>query len=168
MIPVLRFRDLNVPTGETIRRHAEIARRNGYVYWGWMKRNREQVPWNEFKDLAEACNIAPQSVLLFDSGREVLFDAKLRGIHVFPGGENSPAPQPRMTPPYMAEASLPAWFKLGEISNEPNNLNQLTIIAQPTLGDIDAKNRLFTMNDLRADDATFWIAKNNLSGISNG
>jgi hypothetical protein len=157
MIPVLRFRDLNIPAGETLRRHAEIAKKNGYVYWGWMKRNREILPLEVFRQLARQCQTAPQTVLLFDSGHEAVYLAQLLGIHAFPGGESTPTPEPRRTPLYMAEASLPAWFKVSKIELDALNLIELPLSALPTLTESSEEPGNYPLSKLRASDATFWI-----------
>jgi hypothetical protein len=50
---ILRFRDLPPVNGETIALHNEIARKEtGYVWWGWWHKGGEQVPLEEFADLA--------------------------------------------------------------------------------------------------------------------
>src|ERR1039458_3052834 len=131
---ILRFRDLNIPEGDTIRRHKQSIKEHGHVWWGWIKRQKERFPSELFSTIATTCREKGDIQLyLFDSGAEHLLNARLSGISAVPGGLQLPTPDIRSTPAYMTEALLAAWFKLIEISDSPVGTSSVRIEQFPTL-----------------------------------
>lgn len=158
---ILRFRDLSIPLGETLRRHRHIAKRHSYVWWGWMKRNREGRPNSLLSETAAAASERVVSAYLYDSGTDRIHAARLSGIAALPN-DDIPSPEPGLTPSYMAEAILPAWFKLSDISPEPLTRPVLAIHSLPTLPDetdtdsVTLDQQFSDLATLRKSGATMW------------
>jgi len=162
---ILRFRDLNIPLGETISRHSRIISERGHVWWGWIRRQREEFPSKFFATVATSCHAgSPMPIWLYDSGVHQLHSARLARIWAAPGGPPLPSPETRYTPTYMSEAILSAWFKLVMIDEKPIQAGQMTIEEFPTLqaqtlGDHDQGLMNKTFDDLsilRHSEATLW------------
>jgi len=165
MTLILRFRDLNIPLGETIGRHRRAIQENGYVWWGWIRRQKETFPADMFASLAASCRTgAALPVYLFDSGAEELHLASLSGISAAPGGLPLPTPETRCTPTYMAEAVLSAWFKLTAIEAQALERPTVSVKRFPTLPapgkpDLDLlAESLDDLSRLRHSGATLWEA----------
>lgn len=166
MTLILRFRDLNIPIGETINRHREIIQQHRYVWWGWIKRQKEEFPVSLFASLASSCRQGTSlPIYLFDSGAEELHAASLSGISAAPGGLPLPTPETRATPPYMAEAVLSAWFRLVEIDVQgvvdPSvSIKEFPTLATPAQPDLDLMSEpIKDLSRLRHSGATLWQAK---------
>ncbi len=158
---ILRFRDLTIPSGETIRRHKAVIESRQAVWWGWMKRNREEFPEEAFRTLSQNIADGHTQAYLFDSGSDLLFSAAVAQIYAIPR-DICLTPDPDTTPPYMAEAFLPAWFKLTSISDSAVHDPTLSVEASPTLnaldvGDNEQLSGLMMPRDLRKSQATLWI-----------
>jgi hypothetical protein len=130
---ILRFRDLSIPDGETIRRHRESISVFGDTWWGWIMRQRESYPEQLFITLAQRLKEQPQSIYLFHSGEVTLYPAQLKRISAFPGGMKLQSPDVQRTPPYMTEAECPAWFQLSKIDAPIQTASTLSITSFPTL-----------------------------------
>lgn len=159
----LRFRDLNIPDGETIRRHRAKIDAHGSVWWGWIMRQRESFPGHflaEWDQQLERSSGA--QVVLFNSGEERLYSAIMTDVAAYPEGVRIQTPEVQKTPGYMAEAECPAWFQLAEISPAPLEDVQITILSFPTLIDqasIDHDllgKTLASVGELRLSTATLW------------
>jgi hypothetical protein len=70
----LRFRDLNVPEGDTIRLHRQILASQKAVYWGWWRKKSE--PSHE-RLLKRLTNEVPLEVVLVDVARAKQFLASV-------------------------------------------------------------------------------------------
>src|SRR2546429_1983842 len=72
---VLRFRDL---VAETIKEHQAIIQKAGYVWWGWWNKPDERIPRPTFEGFSQTMAREKYlSIYLIDSGRQLLYDAKL-------------------------------------------------------------------------------------------
>ena len=162
---VLRFRDLNIPDGETIRRHRAKIEAHGCVWWGWIMRQTETFPENLLAQLAQELEgTNGRTVYLFHSGECRLYPAALGDVAAYPGGARIQTPEVQKTPTYMAEAELPAWLKLTVIG-EPLSVGFTVAIEQfPTLTappEVDQKlagRKITDASDLRLSTATLWSA----------
>lgn len=172
MVVILRFRDLNIPYGETISRHARAIAEHGYTWWGWIRRQKEEFPGDLFAFLSTTCHTrGAVPIHLFDSGAEQVRRAYLTAISAAPGGPPLPTPEIRCTPSYMSEALLPAWFKLSGI--EPNPLLQpevkvegLPTLADPAAPDYELLTSSFCdLSKLRHSGATLWTASVNEGNV---
>lgn len=118
---ILRFRDLGIDPGTTIRTHREMISDHGYAWWGWWSKFGEKIPVEVFAELAKRANDRGGiEIFLVDSGRHEVRKAKLSAIsrmeHLAPG----PAPeQGARTPVYYNDQRLLAWFKLTQIDEHP-------------------------------------------------
>jgi 3',5'-cyclic AMP phosphodiesterase CpdA len=109
---VLRFRDLNVPDGQTIVRHNDLANKHGSTWWGWWAQGNEQVPSAAFKKLRMlAGRIDGLDVFLFDSGQRLAFRARCTGLEYASGPKRLRSPDPNLTPTYYNEIECHAWFR---------------------------------------------------------
>ena len=79
---ILRFRDLDVPDDDTIRRHNNLISENGYVWWAWWKKGNERTPQDAFAILNTQAQNEPVFVYLLDSGLNKLYKAKCVEIKV--------------------------------------------------------------------------------------
>jgi hypothetical protein len=165
MIIILRYRDLNIPLGETIVRHNRSIEDHGHVWWGWMRRQKETFPSALFASLSAECRSrASIPIYLFDSGTEQIHKAQLGGISAAPAGAPLPPPDSRCTPQYMAEAILPAWFKLTKIEESPLSepivqVTGLPTLPNPSAPDLDLlTHEIRDLSQLRHSGATLWEA----------
>lgn len=118
---ILRFRDLVTPPGGTIEAHREVLAGKGHVWWGWWSKAGERVPSDIFGNLkGRARRGDGLDLLLFDSGRLLLYRARCTDIYWDPAGEEQEAPDDGDATPdyYRTQANL-AWFKLDEIPADP-------------------------------------------------
>lgn len=116
---ILRFRDLSVAAGHTIKEHSEIIAAKGGVWWGWWKKQGEKVPVATFQALAKQ-DALPREVFLFDTGSSSLYRATLLDIHWSAKGEFIPTPDADRTPAYYGNVSYLAWFRFGTIEPVPD------------------------------------------------
>jgi predicted phosphodiesterase len=112
---LLRFRDLTAGV-DTIAAHNAIAEKSGWVFWGWWKKPPELMPDPALSLMATEVRSRPGTAYLINSANGVLYSAELREIHYTPGGLDVPAPSPEMCPLYYRDKQLPAWFRIGPIS----------------------------------------------------
>lgn len=130
---LLRFRDLTVPDGETVRRHKAIITRRGAVWWGWIMRQDETFPSDDIIKISAALEVSgPMEMLLYHSGSADFFAATVNRISAVPGGRRVRAPELDLTPAYMHESVCPAWFEfvaLEPLTEDP----ALSVVRLPTL-----------------------------------
>jgi hypothetical protein len=159
---MLRFRDLTIPDGETIRRHEALIATRRTVWWGWIMRQDETFP-NDYvvklsRELAEQ---GTQRIVPYHSGAGQFFYADLARISALPGGYRIRSPEMELTPVYMHESVCPAWFELKQISLS-ESMPAFVVKALPTLpnpspvdkelaGGVEATAAL-----LRNSGATLW------------
>src|SRR5262245_51978300 len=129
----LRFRDLSIPDGETVKRHRQRIQAHGCVWWGWMMRQREMFPDALLQGLAHEASQAEKHVFLYHSGECSFYPAILTEIAAYPGGAKILTPEVQKTPSYMAEAECPAWYRLTAISDPLARLENASIVGMPTL-----------------------------------
>lgn len=163
---VLRFRDLYIPEGETIRRHRAKIEAHGCVWWGWIMRQRERFPGPLLANLAQELDKGGgKDIFLYHSGEGCLYPATLSDIAAYPDGARTPTPEVHKTPNYMAEAECPAWFQLnhiGEPVRQPFRLQLQSFPSLPELPEIDerlAQSGLHEVDELRLSTATLWEAE---------
>jgi len=112
----LRFRDLNVPDGETIVRHQQIASELGFTWWGWWAQANERVPVAAMRQIQRLANTeAGLNIFLFDSGRLKLFAATCVDTSFQPGGTAFRSPDASRTPGYYNERECRVWFGLRDL-----------------------------------------------------
>lgn len=159
---VLRFRDLVTELGGTIAEHRRLIRQNGYVWWGWWRRQSEEVPRKLF---AELFRDSPSriGIVLFDSGTLRLYDSTATSVVIAPSVVGIQSPDFRSTPDYYVRGHYPAWFRLeGDIA--PRQAAALTIVASPTAPaesarvEQSAPGRVLSLEALRDERPTLWIA----------
>ena len=110
---VLRFRDL---VAETIQEHRELIEQHGYVWWGWWNKPDEKIPRNTFASFQEIIKgTGLLCVYLVDSGRKLLYKAKLVDIKVSETEDVIACPEPEKTPGYYKAQKYKAWFRFTEI-----------------------------------------------------
>lgn len=119
---ILRFRDLVVSkAGHTVEQHNKCVEEHGYVWWGWWRKQHEEIPrelWDVLNQAAEDDDPVP--VLLVDSGQRKLFRSRLSKVE-FTMADETPAPEEgQRTPDYYLDSQqqgrFASWFKLvGEI-----------------------------------------------------
>lgn len=159
----LRFRDLNIPDGETIRRHRAKIDTHESVWWGWIMRQRETFPGHFLADWGRHLEaVGGAMVILFNTGEDRLYAAKMADVAAYPEGVRIQTPEVQKTPSYMAEAECPAWFQLTEISPDPLLNVGLKILSFPSLEqpasvDDALLGRVLTdVSELRLSTATLW------------
>lgn len=70
---ILRFRDLSVDLGGTVKEHSAIIDKAGCAWWGWWKKQGEKVPVATFQGFAAGLHGTPLEIYLFDTGTLSLF-----------------------------------------------------------------------------------------------
>lgn len=119
---ILRFRDLSGPIGSTVARHKQIIKEHGGVWWAWWNKPDETIPrdlFAIFKAHIRASGFL--AVYLADSGRFLLFRARVTQIQEAPTEEPISSPDAGETPEYYRETPYKAWFRLECIEEVPNN-----------------------------------------------
>lgn len=113
---ILRFRDLATARGETLREHRRILDQRLFVWWGWWNKFGERVPVGTFERL----NNRPLEVILFDSGENRIYHARISQIvwdreH----GRKIAPPEADATPEYYKRNTYAAWFRLDQLNTDP-------------------------------------------------
>ena len=105
---VLRFRDLSVARGDTIKEHRVIIAREENCWWGWWSRAYELSPcgWLVPPTL-------PRTVYLFDTDQDRVYAAECAEIRCDEAELLSPAPL--LTPDYYRNRRLKAWFRFTDV-----------------------------------------------------
>ncbi len=112
---VLRFRDLSIEPGETIKRHKELITSQGCVWWGWWSQGNERVATDAYVALHTLTeDTAGMDVYLFDSGQRQTFRAHCAGLEWHPTGKIA-SPHPDLTPEYYRDRKYLAWWKFTDI-----------------------------------------------------
>ncbi len=121
IVLVLRFRDLVVSTaGHTVAEHNKIIAKHGYVWWGWWRKQNEQIPVALWQSINAQSEESSTTVLLVDSGQRKLFRATLAEVSY--SLDESEAPENgAKTPGYYQDSQqqghFASWFKIdSEIS----------------------------------------------------
>jgi hypothetical protein len=166
---ILRFRDLVTPPGETIKKHQEVCKTKGFVWWGWWNKLGERVPQRTFGELLSTARKSNLSVLLFDSGHNRVHRAVCVDIRWDPGGNRMASPDPMATPDYYKDTTYFAWFKFTDLQLDPADegvLKSLTYVevadffesAASRYGRFYGK-RIYDPEELRQQDRTIWFVR---------
>jgi hypothetical protein len=115
---VLRFRDLNIDIGDTIKEHRNLIKASQYVWWGWWKKPEERVPYSVLRDFQNAIEKEGHIwIFLVDSGTMRLYKAKLININ-FTNNENpQECSEIDKVPEYYFSKKCFVWFCFGEIND---------------------------------------------------
>lgn len=158
---VLRFRDIELPLGETITRHRTTIAQLGYCWWGWLFRDYERNPHRELMRLAPFFSSPAGSPLgLFDTGRGILFRATCESVRATAKPQRSP--EPAATPAYYNDRRAPAWFRLTHIEDAAASL----VVGRMCLDMPSASEECFVdlrdhpvthIKDLRRQEVTLWV-----------
>jgi hypothetical protein len=158
---LLRFRDLSIPDGETIRRHIDVIESRGYVWWGWIMRAQERHPVEVLAALSRLAVMSEQTVEMLHTGTIRVYEAKVTAVHGDLVGTRTLTPEIDHTPAYMHESSCPIWFRL--VSIHAVSVIQFTrVLSFPTLDKCSAfEDTLLTKQPVLASDftesgATLW------------
>ncbi|EKL1869188.1 metallophosphoesterase, partial [Salmonella enterica] len=161
---IFRFRDLGKSEGFTIDQHNQIARKEGYVWWGWWAKSGEVFPSKELSIAAEKST----EIYFFDSGRLKFYRAELKDTSSSAAGDiKKKAPDDGgKTPKYYNEDELFGWLKVSEICEVHDNddvLKTLSYIPLDSLfttsKDLDEQlfNKVvFSVAELKEQDRTIW------------
>lgn len=163
---VLRFRDINVPDGHTIKEHLRIVHHHGSCWWGWLCREYEQNPTDALEEFKlAATERTPLTIALYDTGPTAgrLYAAKCVEIRPFRRPQRSPKVD--LTPDYYRDRPTVAWFRLAEIAEaDPSLVVGRTCAAMPTASPTDCFVDLVgrpigRLPDLRRQEVTLWIVE---------
>lgn len=156
---VLRFRDIEINLGETIRQHRLIINALGHTWWGWLFRDYETNPAMDLQALRRA--LPPRfEIALYDTGQGRLYVADCEDIATSVRPQRSPSLD--HTPLYYRNRSAPAWFKLSGIQAVDHNfVIGRTCLALPSASDechVDLQGRpVARLRDLRKQEVTMWV-----------
>ena len=160
---MLRFRDLTVGDGETIAEHRSVLNRNGCVWWGWWKRQTEEVPKEAMVTMQEQLERAEPNAIrcyLMDAGRERLYRAEFDAIRLAPEGTSIQSPDVFLSPDYYHRGNYPAWFRLTRIEDADFAAEKLRYHSFPTnSGNEVATDRLLipSIAEARKRDVTLYL-----------
>ena len=158
---VLRFRDIELPSGETIARHKTTIAEHGFCWWGWIFREYERNPHAELGRLGQAfAQSEGLSIALLDTGRSMVYRAACREIR----GTSTPqrSPDPAATPAYYNDRRAPAWFNLTDIVEvAPSFVVGRICREMPSASDdcfVDLLGQVVRhIKDLRRQEVTLWV-----------
>jgi hypothetical protein len=166
---ILRFRDLVTRPGDTLARHAELcAARGDRVWWGWWHKAGERAPAEAFLHLQGlAQGKGGLDILLFDSGRSLVFKARCTDL----AWKSAPSatPHPDRTPTYYRDQLYLAWFELSIVGTEPvdpavlkkwtyHRVDPFFMDAPSRFDDFYGK-RVASAEELRQQDRSIWFVR---------
>ncbi len=168
----LRFRDLVTDPGVTLDKHREVRQEKAHVWWGWWSKAGEKVPFNTFSELkTKARSDDGLPVLLFDSGRLLVFEAECTDIEWDSTRERLPTPESSETPEYYRDQRYLTWFRFAKIEGEPVEnpsgfLKQYTYVQVDEFFDTGASRytefygkKVASVEELREQDRTIWFLR---------
>jgi hypothetical protein len=158
---VLRFRDIGLIAGSTITEHRRTIGQHGHCWWGWLYREYEVNPHRVVTELAESRH-TPFPVILFDTGRTLLYEAACDRINAYPHARRSP--QVSHTPGYYNDRPAPAWFRFSDIVEaSPSVVVGKTCVDLPSASDecfTDLLGQQVShVRDLRRQEVTMWVVQ---------
>lgn len=113
---ILRFRDLAGPIGSTITSHKDIVNATGHVWWAWWNKPNEKIPRNLFAQFKQVIKDKGfLEVYLADSGRYLVYKARITEIQEADTEEPIQSPRPLDTPEYYRTTPYKAWFSITAI-----------------------------------------------------
>jgi hypothetical protein len=156
---VLRFRDIEVELGETIRQHRLLINMHGYAWWGWLFRDFEANPERELAQYKKLLGPG-KDLALYDTGQGRVFRAFCEDVVASPRPRRSPSLD--HTPLYYRTRNAPAWFKLKEIEEVAQGyVLGRRCVSLPSATDecfIDLQGQVVsTLRDLRRQEVTMWL-----------
>ena len=101
----------------TIQEHEQIAARDGFVWWGWWKKEFEPAADGVLGRLDARCRIEAQRVGLLNrkDARTIdgfeLYVATCTEVAYGKNGSRIPCPSPESAPGYYNKQDFPAWFR---------------------------------------------------------
>src|SRR5438046_1556744 len=118
---VLRFRDIELERGETIRLHRRIISEFGSCWWGWLYRAHERVPLSELGEVQKQARSGNHlTVALYDTDQASVYVAACTDIQADSRPIRTPALN--LTPAYYRNRQAPAWFRFEEIAKSDPSL----------------------------------------------
>jgi len=111
----MRFRDLNVPAGETVSRHREVISDKKSVWWGWWAQTDEKIAVEAFQTIAKEAAAGGIDLWLFDSGQRRAYRAHCEQVTWDPVHDAMEAPKDGRAPSYYIDRQCPIWFRFTEI-----------------------------------------------------
>ena len=160
---VLRFRDINVNTDETIQEHLRVISDHSYCWWGWLYRHYERNPHAELaqlhKEIVEEVS-TPYPILLYHTGQGRIYEAMCASVVSYPQPARSP--EVMFTPNYYSDRKAPAWFKLTSIEEvAPTVVSGKKCVLMPSAAQdsyTDLLDKTVTRKeDLRRQEVTLWV-----------
>jgi hypothetical protein len=120
----LRFRDLNIEIGDTIKEHRKIIDDFRYCWWGWWKKAEERVPYSVMRYFKNV--IASEGyiwIFLVDSGTRRLYNAKLIDLDYANDEIPKECREIDKVPEYYFSKKCLVWFCFCEINDtEPDEI----------------------------------------------
>lgn len=160
---ILRFRDLNIESGGTIKEHLQIMNKYGEVWWGWWMKQYETSPRKFFKKLQVTLKEQESlTAYLYNTGLSELYSVEISEIKQAPPNIKIPSPDPERSPAYYHRGQFPAWFKirrLKKIDFEEIGLVYSSFPSRPDLVDRYSQlsdKRIKSLEELREHDVTLW------------
>lgn len=163
---ILRFRDLVTEPGGTIQLHEAILQKRQFVWWGWWNKLGEKVPADVFQQLNQRAR-AGLEVLLFDSGREMVYRALCTSIATAPDGGRFATPSKVATPTYYRAQRYMAWFQFTSIvkaaESDLHGYTYLRVDSFFKSGDsrygVFYDKRVYSPAELRQQDRSIWFVR---------
>jgi 3',5'-cyclic AMP phosphodiesterase CpdA len=166
---ILRFRDLGIGKGETIKQHKSIIADKGFVWWGWWNKAGETIPDDTFRYLKRKAGSESLSVYLLDSGQKKIYEAKCSNIKWNTSHTPHASPDSDSTPEYYREQKYLTWFKFTEISEEPceeSILGKLTYFRVDNFFEDQRSKyidfygkRVFSIDELVQQNRSIWFIR---------
>lgn len=161
---MIRFRDLTVELGGTIRDHQELIRRFGEVWWGWFMQPYETVPRTLFAGIRNGLDkTGTTDALLFDTGQGLFYRTVISDVKVAPSERGLSSPDPERSPEYYHRGRYSAWFKLLNIQAVRFDELHLRYLEFPTRPDRAGTlnqlvgNSIREVDNLRETKVTLWV-----------
>jgi hypothetical protein len=161
---IIRFRDLTVELGGTIRDHCDLLNRYGEVWWGWFMQPYETVPRVLFGKLLQRIEERNSiESLLFDTGQGLIYATVISDIRVAPTDRGLQSPDPERSPEYYHRGRYSAWFKLLAILPIKFEERILHFRGFPTRPEMEGilqqlvGTRIDSVNKLRDTKVTLWV-----------
>lgn len=166
---ILRFRDLGIGKGETIKHHKSIIGDKDFVWWAWWNKAGETIPDDAFRHFQAKAESGNFSVYLLDSGQKEIYEAKCSNIKWEISHAPCASPAPDRTPEYYRGQKYLAWFEFTEISEKPC---EESILKQFTYSLVDEffeercskytdfyGKRIFSIDELIQQNRSIWFIR---------
>ncbi|HJP77867.1 MAG TPA: hypothetical protein VJ914_26590 [Pseudonocardiaceae bacterium] len=156
---VLRFRDIELTAGETIKEHRRVIGKHGHCWWGWLYREYESNPHRAILEISTKLS-DDFPVVLYDTGRTRVYVATCDEIRAYPYARRSPSLD--LTPGYYNDRPAPIWFRFSEIEDSTDQI----VVGKSCIDLPSASDECFTdllgrtvthIRDLRRQEVTMWV-----------